>query len=232
MPGFRLQQTPLLRRDEDLQSLGEHVQSIRMVPRPALRARVIASAYRCVAADYWTISLERLVAGVSPGRAAAVTWEALTAQPGLAEPCTRRLALGLEREALARALGGSGVYPRRGRVCGRLVRILGELGLAEYTLAGQGGRLARRAVVAVGADLERSAASRACAARLAAVERYLATAAPVARGQVARGRRLIWLSLVCGLPVKEQQRRTTGRPGDMRNGVDRRFVASQAASIE
>ena len=62
---------------------------------------------------------------------------------------------------------GEGAYPRSGALCGRLLRVLGELGLAEVD-----GR-ALRATPGARTDLDRSAAHRAYSSRLAEAERYL-----------------------------------------------------------
>jgi single-stranded-DNA-specific exonuclease len=70
---------------------------------------------------------------------------------------------------LERALRGDREHPRDGRHCGRLVRVLGELGLATWEAAGP--RLTRGP--AERADLDGSHANRAYAARLAAAERHL-----------------------------------------------------------
>ena len=76
--------------------------------------------------------------------------------------------------ALERALAGEGAYPRSGATAARMVRVMDELGLARYEAAGQ--RLSH-AGQAHRTDLDRSAAQRAYAARLAAAERYLAAGA-------------------------------------------------------
>jgi len=78
----------------------------------------------------------------------------------------------LDGEALAAALRGSGAYPRGGALCGRLLRVLGELGLASYDRAG------RTCQVTGGArtDLALSPAHRAYAARLRESGAYLSLA--------------------------------------------------------
>ena len=80
---------------------------------------------------------------------------------------------GLDGPALEQALRGRATYPRGGALCGRLLRVLGEVGLAEYRPAGAGAPAGCRAVGGARTDLARSAANRAYAARLAAVERHL-----------------------------------------------------------
>lgn len=73
---------------------------------------------------------------------------------------------------LESALRGAGPHPRCAGHCGRLVRVLCELGLASWYGAGAGEpRLVAGA--AERTELERSAAHRAYAARLAAAESYL-----------------------------------------------------------
>ena len=73
---------------------------------------------------------------------------------------------------LETALRGSGQHPRDGRHCGRLVRVLCELGLASWDPSG-GPRLLRGR--AEPTDLGNSHANRAYGARAAAAERHLAT---------------------------------------------------------
>ncbi len=73
----------------------------------------------------------------------------------------------LEGAELERALRGEGAYPRSGALCGRLLRVLGELGLAEVE-----GRVLR-ATPGPRTDIDRSAAHRAYAARLAEAQRHL-----------------------------------------------------------
>jgi single-stranded-DNA-specific exonuclease len=72
---------------------------------------------------------------------------------------------------LERALRGAGQHPRDGRHCGRLVRVLCELDLASWDVAG-GPRLLRGP--AQRSDLGASHANRAYGARIAAAERRLA----------------------------------------------------------
>ena len=76
----------------------------------------------------------------------------------------------LRGDALERALRGGGTYARKGALCGRLVRVLSELGLAEYDLKTR----TCRAREATRTELDRSHAQRAYAQRLAAAERNLA----------------------------------------------------------
>ena len=103
---------------------------------------------------------------------ARACWRAeLDLRPALAE-AWRALAVAatLSGDELAAALRGSGAYPRGGPVCGRLLRVLGELGLAGYDRSA-------RSCTAIGAertDLALSAAHRAYAVRLAEAELYLA----------------------------------------------------------
>jgi single-stranded-DNA-specific exonuclease len=183
-------------------------------------------------------SLERLLAGAAPDvRLAALSWDALMAQPALASPYEHLLALDpppvpeavaraarvpgvamlhlawgrpeceftlahwraqldlrplltdlwralgdgtLAGDALERALRGAGTYPRRGRVCGRMLRVLCELGLTEYTAEAGGAQPTFRRLGNARTDLGLSAAGRAYAARLQAVERYLGAEAPTA----------------------------------------------------
>ncbi len=79
----------------------------------------------------------------------------------------------LSGAALERALAGDGAYPRSGALGARMVRVMGELGLARYDAGGAfcHAREAHRT------DLDRSAAQRAYTARLAVAERYLSAGA-------------------------------------------------------
>jgi single-stranded-DNA-specific exonuclease len=73
----------------------------------------------------------------------------------------------LEQTRLEEALRGGGTYPRSGALCGRLLRVLGELGLAEF-----GGRTLK-ATPGPRTELGRSSSNRAYAARLAEMETWL-----------------------------------------------------------
>ena len=89
-------------------------------------------------------------------------WRALTASNGGS----------LEGDAFATALRGGGAYPRGGALCGRLLRVLGELGLVSY-------QRAERSCQVTGAartDLALSPAYRAYAARLRDSHAYLSVA--------------------------------------------------------
>ena len=72
---------------------------------------------------------------------------------------------GGDPDALGRALRGSGRYPRSPECCGRIVKVLVELGLASFEEAGPALEVAESART----DLDRSAAYRAYRARLAAI---------------------------------------------------------------
>ena len=73
----------------------------------------------------------------------------------------------LDGDALERALRGEGAYPRSGAVCGRLLRVLEEIGLGTF----EGRSLA--ATPGARTDLVRSAAYRAYAARLGEAAAWL-----------------------------------------------------------
>ena len=93
----------------------------------------------------------------------------------------------LQGAELERMLRGEGAHPRSGALCGRLLRVLGELGLAELD-----GR-ALRATAGPRTDLDRSMAHRAYVSRLAEAERYLSGperdyTLPHAEGASAEGR--------------------------------------------
>ena len=92
----------------------------------------------------------------------------------------------LGRERLFAVLGGSGPQPRSGRLAGRLLRVLDELGLVEF----------RRAEFSIAVppaagrtELERSPAFRAYAARLREGIAYLSEPPRTARRGAAGGRR-------------------------------------------
>jgi single-stranded-DNA-specific exonuclease len=78
---------------------------------------------------------------------------------------------------LERVLRGDGAHPRSPEVAARLVRVLRELGLVAYERDGAG-HPACRVLDAPATALEKSAAYRAYAARLADAERRLARALP------------------------------------------------------
>ncbi len=82
-------------------------------------------------------------------------------------------------DAFERALRGSGRHPRSAEHCALLLSVLGELELVEYTAAAAGGPSCR-VLEAARTELERSSAYRACAERLAAIERALAPELPAA----------------------------------------------------
>jgi hypothetical protein len=84
-----------------------------------------------------------------------------------------------EGTAAEAAFQGSGRHPRSPEHCGKLLAVLTELELIEYTAAADGGP-ACRVLEASRTELERSAAYRDCAERLATIERALATELPVA----------------------------------------------------
>jgi single-stranded-DNA-specific exonuclease len=75
-------------------------------------------------------------------------------------------------DMLVEALRGHGAHPRASAHCGRMVRVLCELGLAGWDVSERGGPVLRRGSGAR-TDLEESYAYRAYAARLADAERYL-----------------------------------------------------------
>jgi single-stranded-DNA-specific exonuclease len=164
-------------------------------------------------------SLEALIAGVSSGGLAVVSWSALERDPklaagfehlvaldpppgGLADPLLRLAGLGhaawgapeaefalavwtaeLELrpalvdawrrlragETIDSALCGSGRYPRSPECCGRLLRVLTELGLVDFDPAAP----ACRMIPASRTELERSASYRVYRQRLAAIARAL-----------------------------------------------------------
>ncbi len=97
----------------------------------------------------------------------AELWRALDAADGRS----------LAGDALAAGLRGSGAYPRGGALSARLLRVLGELGLASYDREGR----TCESAAAAHTDLALSPAHRAYAARLRDAEAYLSAAGrPVA----------------------------------------------------
>jgi single-stranded-DNA-specific exonuclease len=104
-------------------------------------------------------------------------WRAeLNLRPALTDAfrALRTLAPEGSAPALERALRGSAAYPRSAECCGRLLRILDELGLVELALE----EPRCRALDGVRTDLELSSAFRAYRGRLAAAERALGVSAP------------------------------------------------------
>jgi single-stranded-DNA-specific exonuclease len=90
---------------------------------------------------------------------------------------------------LERALRGTTAHPRPPAVCGRLMRVLVELGLVDYRRLEEGGP-GIRLLESARTDLERSPAYRAYALRLQEVERHLASVADL-REPAVSGRRAL-----------------------------------------
>ena len=86
--------------------------------------------------------------------------------------------------ALERALRGGGRYPRSPECCGRLVRVLTELGLIELDVAEPTSRVVRTERT----ELERSPAYRAYRERLSLIERALGSELPAAAAEAALAR--------------------------------------------
>jgi single-stranded-DNA-specific exonuclease len=104
-------------------------------------------------------------------------WRAeLDLRPALASVyrSLRELPPGADAEALREALRGDGRYPRAPSACARLVAILSELDLVELTVDPPSCRV----LESQRTDLQRSAAYRAGAERLAAIERALRAELP------------------------------------------------------
>ncbi len=95
--------------------------------------------------------------------ALACVYRALRELPGRPEP-----------EALRAALEGDGRYPRSPESCARLISVLTELALVEFTAEPP----ACRVVDAERANLDSSPTYRACSERLAAIEHALAAELP------------------------------------------------------
>jgi single-stranded-DNA-specific exonuclease len=79
-----------------------------------------------------------------------------------------------EADAIETAIAGDGRYPRTPPACARIVEVLTELELIELSLDPLGCRV----LEAGRTELERSSTYRACAERLAAIERALASELP------------------------------------------------------
>ena len=115
--------------------------------------------------------------------ARAVTRASLDLRPsliGLYRALRERPVAGADLEGVLR---GDGVHPRSPELAARLVRVLRELGLVAYERDGAG-HPACRVLDAPRTALEKSAAYRAYAARLADAERRLAAALPPERPRV------------------------------------------------
>jgi len=115
---------------------------------------------------------------------AAAHWRAqLALRPALADLWRSLREEALQGGQLERALQGAGAYPRGGALAGRLLRVLGELGLADIDIS------ARTCAPRHGprTDLHRSVSNRAYVARLAAAERYLASTAMATPSAPAAG---------------------------------------------
>jgi single-stranded-DNA-specific exonuclease len=120
-------------------------------------------------------------AGWGPDEAAfalAVWCAELELRPALTDTfrALRALASGTPAAALESALRGEAAYPRSPGCCGRVLRILSELGLVEMDL----GELRCTVVQGVRSDLELSPAYRAYRARFAEIERALDGELPAA----------------------------------------------------
>jgi single-stranded-DNA-specific exonuclease len=110
---------------------------------------------------------------------AIAAWRAeLELRPGLTAVfrALRSLAAGAGALELEAALAGEGSYPRSPAACGRVLRVLGELGLVDVDL----GAPSCTVVEGVRSDLELSPAFRAYRARFEQIERALAGELPAA----------------------------------------------------
>jgi single-stranded-DNA-specific exonuclease len=110
--------------------------------------------------------------GPAEAEFALLVWRAeLDLRPALTAVyrALRDLPAGAPPDALETALRGSGRYPRSPETCARVLEVLAELDLIEFTIEPPSCRV----LDAVPTRLERSGAFRACEARLAAIERAL-----------------------------------------------------------
>jgi hypothetical protein len=118
---------------------------------------------------------------------AFAVWRAeLELRPALTETfrALRALARGGSASELEDALRGGGSYPRNAGCCGRVLRILGELGLVDVDPAAPSCRV----VEGVRSDLELSPSFRAYQGRFERIERALAGDLPAAPQAVPAAR--------------------------------------------
>jgi len=117
--------------------------------------------------------------GPAEAEFALQVWRAeLDLRPALADAyrLLREVPPEADAGAIQAALEGKGRYPRTPVACARLLDVLGELGLVEFSADPPSCRV----LEAERTDLERSATYRSCTERLAAIERALATELPAA----------------------------------------------------
>jgi single-stranded-DNA-specific exonuclease len=115
--------------------------------------------------------------GPAEAEFALQVWRAeLDLRPALADAyrLLRELPPEADASAIQAALQGTGRYPRTPVACARLLDVLGELGLIEFSADPPSCRV----LEAERTDLERSETYRSCAERLAAIERALAPELP------------------------------------------------------
>jgi hypothetical protein len=115
--------------------------------------------------------------GPAEAEFALQVWRAeLDLRPALADTyrVLRELPLEADAGAIQAALEGAGRYPRAPAACARALDVLSELGLIEFSADPP----TCRVLDTERTDLERSATYRACAERLAAIERALARELP------------------------------------------------------
>jgi single-stranded-DNA-specific exonuclease len=148
-----------LERDQDIAAGFEHIVALDPPPRgagdPLLRL----------------VPLGHAAWGAPEAQFALMVWTAeLELRPALVEAWRALRALqASDTEELRVALCGSGRYPRSPECCGRVVRVLDELGLIEF----EPGRLRCQVLEAPRTELDRSAAYRAYRERLAVISRAL-----------------------------------------------------------
>jgi single-stranded-DNA-specific exonuclease len=121
-----------------------------------------------------------------PGEAefALLVWRSeLDLRPALVDTfrALRALTPGAPPDELERALRGNGRYPRTAELCARLLRVLSELSLVEFSFD----EPACRVLPGARAELELSPTYRACRKRLEAIGRALGPELPAPREPVA-----------------------------------------------
>jgi single-stranded-DNA-specific exonuclease len=122
--------------------------------------------------------------GPAEAEFALQVWRAeLDLRPALASTyrMLRELPAGGDRDGLEAALQGPGRYPRSAIACARVIGVLTELALIEFTPDPP----ACRVIHAERANLDSSPAYRACTERLAAIEHSLASELPAVAARAA-----------------------------------------------
>jgi single-stranded-DNA-specific exonuclease len=163
-----------LARDPGLAREYEHL--VALDPPPLPGAEAIAAAAPCPPGRG---HLHLAWGPADADFALRVAEDELELRPALVEAfrALREAGGELRAEALERALRGGGRHPRSAATCGRMLRVLRELGLAEVDASGR----TCRTLAAEQTELERSPAYRAYRARLDDVRAHLTRDGTAAR---------------------------------------------------